>query len=448
MFFGLAAAAVMLQGAAFNYTGPFTDLAVEGAAWGMPSKGLDAAIKIPADGAAIDAIEFDLQGQKWTGKAKLSFHDLKFSGGAITGSVQMVNSSGYALQGVRFDLVEAVESYKDRDAAGKEIIRTRSQPLAEDTPILLGEMPVGHRTPAYAFGGKGLKWGPETLNILVTARVSGLTYLKSILPAHSLSSLEVDSRGRLLIGSGQVQGIYRYQPDTGDIELVTSTPFYRAKLAYDPKAKRIAATMGEDVYHIYSEGGDEIAAPAMPENNGQPAVPRYDKEGSLYVVYWNKICRLKGGIIDLTLDKVDSFELETSLGYDLAADNSIVIGSGSNIFRVDGRSGAGRRLVQGPSARLGRVQGKVNYLRVDPLGQIWSCERTGNEYDTRLAVYDSQGRFLWVFGRGGLAEPGSGEDWHAGQLSAELTGLAFHPDGRVYASTWETANNIKEYSLF
>jgi hypothetical protein len=434
----------------YNYVGKLTDFMNEGAAWGMPSTGLPMQITLSEGGAKISQTKFGLRGPKWTADAPLNLNDLKFASSSLAGSVQFKNSSGFALDAVRFDIVSASERYKGKDAEGKEVVLTRALPLKQESPILFGDMPKDTEAGPFEVKATGLDWKPETVDITVTAKLSGLTFQRTLFDGHPGSWLDLDSKGRLYVGSGHEPGIYRANLTNGSLDLITSTPSSVVPLAINPVDGTIAATwLNSHVFNIYTPGGDEKQTIA---ENGEidgmaswPQMAHYDAKGNLYLMFGTSVVQMAGEKPAFVLKGSGQYEFSGYAEFDVAGDGTIFVASESNVFRFAPGGKSGKKILQGPSPKLGRTHG-IMAIRVDSNGYLWVVDEYDGEFSPRICVFDRDGKFVWTFGRGG---PTHHQDpYYDGQIFGVTKSIAVAPDGRVYVSNDVAEKSVLEFVMF
>jgi len=436
--------------APYNYTGKLIDLMPEGAAWGMPATGIPIQITITENGSKVGPGSFALKGPKWESEAPLKIDGLKFANGTLTGTVQFKNASGCALDAVRFDIVSAAEQYKGKDAQGKEVTITRTQPIAEESPILFGDMPKDVESSGYEVKATGLVWKPETSQITVTAKLSGLTFHKSLFYDHAGSFLGFDLKGRLILGSGQQPALYLADYENDKLDSIASTPSYKVVFGVNPLDGSICAKwMNAHGFSVYSPGGDEKSTVEQHDDQdgmtGWPQMARYDGKGNLYVCFGESVSQLVGGKPSFVLKKAGQYDFAEYLSFDVAKDGSIFVGSDSNVFRFDPGGKNPKKIVQGPDVnKLGRIHG-VQALKLDPLGNVWIADNT-DDFEARCCVFDSNGKFIWTFGRGGEKKPDDG--WLDGQVSRSVNDFAIAADGRAFVACGDQGRSVLYFTEF
>jgi hypothetical protein len=101
------------------------------------------------------------------------------------------------------------------------------------------------------------------------------------------------------------------------------------------------------------------------------------------------------------------------------------------LFRIEAGGKKGKRLLAGPDWHLGALDVPQS-VRLDPAGNVYVAEQgeEGTEA-ARLSVFDKNGRFLRVFGRGGAAP--RADEVLPGQVWRPVD-LAFGEGGRLYVA--------------
>lgn len=437
------------QAAPFNYTGKLTDLLPEGASWGMPKTGLPVQFVLTGKGETVSAPTFSLKGTKWAANADLNFKDVAYADGSLSGGFTFKNGSGFALDGVRFDVVSATERYKGKDAKGADVELTRALPVTEESPILLGDVVKDASVEGAPFKASGLAWKPETIDITVTAKLSGLTYQRVLFPDHANSFIDFDPKGRLILGSGEQSGIYRANLETGTLEQITSTPSYKVQIAVSPTDGTIAARwMNGHGFTFYTPGGDEKSSLDEAESDGRgggPLMPRYDGKGNLYAGFGHTISQFNGDKPAFILKGAGQFEFGEYPQFDVARDGTLYVASDHNIFKFDPGGKNGKLLIKGPNEKLGRIW-DINAIRVDPAGNVWVAEPSWDKFVARVSVFDSNGKLVWVFGRGGDRPMEDG--YYDGQVLPTCTSMVISADGRVYIACGESVKSVIEFIEF
>lgn len=441
----LSALCLLAVAAPYNYTGKLIDLMPEGATWGMPRTGLSVQITITENGAKVAPASFNLKAPKWESDAPLKLEGLKYANGVLTGAVSFKNASGCALDAVRFDIVAASEQYKGAD--GKAV--SRDLPVTEESPILFGDMPKDAQSESFDVKASGLAWKPETTQITVTGKLSGLTFHKVLFEEHVGPFLDLDSKGRLFFGSREKAAIYRGDPEKDTCESVSSTPEAVVQVAVNPLDGTICATwLNSHNFTFYSPGGDEKGMIEEGETdgmNGWPQMGRYDGKGNLYLGFGSYVSQFSGGKPTFVLKQAGQYEFTGYVMFDVAKDGTLFIGSESNVFRFEPGGKGARKILQGPDAKLGRIHG-IQAIRVDPNNCVWVADAADGEFYGRVCVFDSNGKFIWTFGRGGDSHLDEG--FRDGQVSGSVNSMAIGTDGRVFVANYEQSRSVMYFTEF
>ncbi len=435
----------------FNYTGPLTGHMNESATWGTPTNGLPVHLTISDKGAKVSIVDNSLKGDGWKGEAKLDLDGLSYVNGELKGTVAFKNSSGVVLEGLRFDVLGATEAYTAKDATGKEIAMSRAQTISEESPILLGDLQPDQNAGSFPFHASGLKWNPETTGITVTLKLAGIAFLQSIPTEDYNAQLAFDLKGRLLLGSGQREGIYRYDPKSGKQDLLFSVPGTATAMAVHPIDGTIVARWtNSHEYKVYSPSGDDrgtIAENGEAGMDSWPSYPRYDSKGNLYLAFGSNISLFNGGKPTTIINKIAGFDLHDPFTFDVTRDGTIVVASEANIFSITADGKNGKKLVQGPDVKLGRTHG-VSVLRTDASGNIWIADTTDNDFSGRCQVFDRNGKFLMVFGRSAVQRKEDINDVWPGQIPMVTHDFAFAPNGHVFVSGSTESTALYEFAPF
>src|SRR5947209_5058187 len=217
--------ALCLQDAKSHYhmAGPLAQLMEAGVKPGPATNGLAFTLVLGDAGASITPASVELRSKSWRGAAQLNFMGLQYKAGQLTGQVGVQNNAGGALGGLRFDITGAAEQYKDKDAQGKETIKSRSQTISVPTPLVFGDVPTGQASDVFPFMVTGLSFHPETVKIELNGILSGLYYMGTVaLSGFTSKEIAVDSKGRVYLGCGDT-------PIVADAEIGNAKPFGKAE---------------------------------------------------------------------------------------------------------------------------------------------------------------------------------------------------------------------------
>ncbi|MBS1719945.1 MAG: hypothetical protein JST35_05830 [Armatimonadetes bacterium] len=431
----------------FNLRGRFVDLAPEGVAWGSALPGVLSTVTIES-GKVTGPAEFKLAANRWTGPCALKLANLSYANGTLTCSPSLTNGSGKDLTGVRFDIVSATETYEGKDKDGKPVMMTRSMAVAEDSPILFGEMPAGTDAGGFSIQATGLGWKPETRKIEVQVQTSGFTFQRQLFKDHTNCHVATDRKGRLLIGSGQVGTIYRANPDNGEIESVGTVPDYRVSFAVDPTTGNLAASwMGANKFKLLGPGGDEIAE--IPQADGEPGRTgwagdcAFDELGRLYLNFGTSLARFKGSTMTEVVPPPADITDWGIIRFAVEGKGTVYLANRSTVYRI-GEDGKSKKVLFGPDWRPGRLHG-VDAIWIDKATQtlyVGSDHESG--YYARVDAFDLNGKYRFTLGRGNTKPNEAAERWD-GQILAPVSGVV-SPNGTLFVGVYDTYAGVMEYS--
>lgn len=440
----LAAAALYADAGPFSIQGRFVDLAPEGTEWAMPPVGADVRTSFTSADSTGGTSDWNIK----TSSGPIKLHaELKLSSGTVSGSVKIDNTTKTSLDGVRFDIAGAIETYMAKDKDGKDITLTRSQSVSEDSPLLYGDMLDGEKGATFAIKGTGLAWKPETKQIDLILRVSGYMFQRSLFKDHAHSYLAIDHKGRLLVSSAQQQAIYRANLQSGELESVASTPDFKCKLSVNMTDGTITYAAGEKFYQIGPGGQDKGTIDQVDDVRGMvgwPAYSGYDAKGRLYVMFGNAISQLTGSRPSFTLTEASGFQFADYSEMCVAPDGSIFVGTGSSVFRFSEGGKNPKKLVQGVDWRPGRIHGIEALTYDDATKTIWVGSDTEDEFHGRVDAFDANGRFLFTMGRGAYKAPDSETKWPS-QCPFPCS-IAVAPNGNVYVANYDSQTAVQEFA--
>jgi len=188
------------------FAGPLSEVLADGVAVAPVTSGLVFAVTLTNGGASLSGNRFDLRVPGATGPLRLELEDLAFRDGTLIGYVGVRNLTGSALLGLRFDFLEAMESY-DTDAgssARPRVTKTRRQPARLPSPIFLGDEPPDGSSTGFPLQIGPLTFSPETQYVVVTGVVSGFAAGKP-LPLEGLkqpTAVDLDAGSRVYLADG------------------------------------------------------------------------------------------------------------------------------------------------------------------------------------------------------------------------------------------------------
>lgn len=424
----------------FAYSGRIAQFASERAVVAPPSGGIGFTLTIDASGKVVPEAKYALSRPSWNGEASLVLTGMAYEGGSLTGSFQISNASLTVLEGIRVDWVDLVERYKGKDAEGKEVVLTRSKALASDGPWLTADLQPKQSSHVQTFKVSGIVLAPETVDVTLRGSVSGMALVGhlNVNGGEDLFALDFDGRGRLYVTSNANGAIYRMNPDGSGLSTFATLPGGSTSIAVNRSSGEVIAhSWNADRLFRFSATGQDAEGlmqdDEVPGLGGWAWSGRYARDGSLFCVFGGTLSKMAGKKPAFVLEGVGAFKFEEALFYDFGPDGTIWIGTGSTVFRVPADGKGGTRPIIGPSLKLGNVAG-ITALRCDAAGNVYVAERQDAEHYARISVFDGQGRFIRVFGRGDSKPPVNDEEIRTGQIHTQVRSMAFGPDGRLYYS--------------
>ena len=197
----------------FYFCGPLNSLMAEGSKPpASVTKGLAFSVTITDGGKTISAGKIDLSIPNASGPLALSLEELKFQGGKLTARAVIKNNCGTSAQGLRLDVIGAIETYKAAEAAGA--LKTRPQDARLASPLSFGDLEPNEKSDPIAFE-TAISFKPETTQVVVNGVVSGLRYVGAFNIDGLLGGYgaEFDSQGRLYVGDLVGQRVVRASAD-------------------------------------------------------------------------------------------------------------------------------------------------------------------------------------------------------------------------------------------
>jgi len=443
--FALASVAWLLVGVGglpqehvFSYSGPMTKLMADGATVAPVSGGLPFAITVSKDGSVPTQLKFEVGRSSWKAKAAVTFEGLTYTAGTLKGTVKVTNASGLVLEGLRLDIAGATEHYREKGADGKEVVKTRSQPVQVSSPLHFGDLQLGMTTDSLAFEVSGIKVNPETEKVDIAGGLTGLALVAVHNPVPGLTpiSIDFDTAGKVyMVGSG-LEALYRCDADGKNSSAVASLPQTGISVAVDRKANvvYVSVTNQHEFYKFAPSGSDagkvvEIEGTAGFE--GYTGKPRFGHDNRMYVNFAEGVARIAGATPEVIVTKVGAYEFESYLSFDVTPDGAMWVGTKSTIFRVDPDGRNGKRVINGPSTMPGKVNA-ILALRIDKSGMLYIAEDMGSENWPRVSVFDQQGRLVRMFGRGSQKARAEDEEFRTGEIVPGVVDFAFDSAGRLY----------------
>lgn len=424
----------------FAYPGRIAQHASERAVVSPASGGIGFSVTIDAAGKVPPNATFSTGKPIWKGECSITLTGLAFAGGSLTGSFQIANATSTVLEGIRVDWLDQVERYKGKDSEGKEVILTRSKPLANDGPWLTADLQPKQSSHVQAFKTSGIVIAPETVDVTLRGAFSGMALVGhlNVNGGEDLFALDFDGRGRLYVTSNANGAIYRMNPDGSGLSTFATLPGGSTSISVNrTSGEVITHSWNADRLFRFSATGQD--ADGLMQDDEIPGLVgwawsgRYARDGSLFCVFGSTLSKMAGKKPAFVLEGVGAFKFEEALHYDFGPDGTIWIGTGSTVFRVPPDGKGGTRPIIGPSLKLGNVAG-ITALRCDAAGNVYVAERQDAEHYARISVFDSQGRFVRVLGRGDSKPPANEEEFRPGQIHTQVRSMAFGPDGRLYYS--------------
>lgn len=447
----LAVSAASAQESHFSFSGPMSSFMPEGATPGAVTSGLPFAIVLTDNGASISPAEVELRGTGWKGPITLRLAAPKFAGGRLSGTVQLQNGSGSTIEGVRLDILGASEEYKAKDENGNDVVKTRSQAITVASPLLFGDLPLGHLSEPLPLEVSGITFAPETVRVTVSGVLSGLYYIGSmaIPDTHDCRQIDVDSGGRVYVADTGGY-VWRIDPDSKKATVAGTLPSGCYGVAVNPKTGDIyARCLGENrVFHFRPGGDDQGQLTEDAEVDTTGAGVRLDHAGNLWAIVDGGLQRFRRGVKDLEINDANGESLDARL-FDVDAAGNIWVCSNDKLFEFGALGQHAKQVAFGPDWHLGRVMSPIS-CRADADGSVYVLE-SGIQSETereapRISVFDKDGRIIRVFGRGGETDPGQGEPY-PGQL-AYAKDIAFGSGGRVYVVQDDYDNLVMVFSKF
>lgn len=420
----------------FAFSGPLKDLAA-GASVSPVRSGVQFSVTLADGGKSISTGAFDLKVSGSDKPLKLALDGLKYDNGRLSADAKVTNTTGSAVEGVRVDLTGAVETYKAKDENGKDILKTRGQKVGLPSPLYYGDLDADEAAGPFAFDAATISFQPETTQVVVTGVVSGLRYEKTW-PAQDGAryQIDVDSKGAIYVSAGEA--ICRFDAATGGRSDFVKLEANQAALV-DPNTGDIWTVAGNHKVIRFSPDGKEKSKWDA-ETNGLEWVTlglRMDKQGRLYNCGDNNRCIQ---CISPAGKKVWKTELPEDQGYLFDVDSSgrvYASGGDSAVVRLDPDGKNLGVFAGGNDWHPGKIIGPVS-VRIDTRsGLIYIVEsgRDMNEEhklsreEPRISVFDQNGGFVRLWGRGALHQPA---DKKVEGFVYRPTDLAFGPEGRVY----------------
>jgi len=436
----------------FAYIGPLSSLMPEGKTPGSVSAGLPFTIVLKDGGRTVAGGSYDLKIPGADMPLKLTLANLKCDGGHVTAQAKVENGTGSAVEGVRLDISGAIETYKAKDDQGKEVLKTRPQKVAIASPLHFGDIANSQDNGELALDASAVTFAPETTEIAVNGIVSGLRYERALdLPDVATNGqIDVDAKGRVYVSSTAGNQVARIDNDGKNLAVAAKLPDQCKGMAVNRLTGDIAATCGNNgKVFIFAAGGDDKGTIAEAQGlDNYPSWMRYDSKGTL----WGTVTSgpwhfgADGKPIEKVL-KAGDYDINSDSPFDVVSDGTIYVVSDQTLHRISPDRKTARRIAVGPGTKLGQLNAPIA-CRVDPNGNVYVTENDSESCSSRISVFDRQGNFVRVFGRGARTPaPGFPDEYHAAQVLAP-SDVAFGPDGRVYVNTARKADGACHVFVF
>lgn len=417
----------------YFFAGPLKSFMLEGATPGVSTSGLRFSIPIASGGSQIGN-DFELKGPSWDHSIHLHLNEAKFAAGHLTGTVHFKNESGKVLEGLRLDLDGATESYSD---AGQT--KTRAEAATLDSPLLFGDIQAGDDSDAEKLDIGGLSFGPQTKEVDVTLKLSGLAYLGEFKVGgdnFNPGELSVDSKGRVYV-TDHNSGLWRTEADGSQPQLVGKWGDVTDYAFVDPSTgDLIGHESNSHRIIVNSASGEEKGKVPASEDFGRwPTLARADGRGNLYVTEEDHICVYKNGFKTKDVESVDGVSA-SDVRWDVTPDGTVYLPTQGSLYRVAPDLASAKKIAFGPDWHLGRIT-NVASVRVDPAGNIYVLEGAAEGFSEypRVSVFDKDAHFVRVFGRGAKAPKESQDEIVSGGVGKNLYDAAFGADGRFYLTS-------------
>ncbi|CAN5392759.1 hypothetical protein BH11ARM1_BH11ARM1_07790 [soil metagenome] len=422
----------------YVFTGPISKFAIEGSTPGLPTSGLGFSVVVSDGGKTVAPTDFDLKSPDWNSPIHVHLTNPSIQGGRLKATLEMENSSGLVLEGIRFDCDGAIESFDSKDENNKPIVKTRTQPVSIASPILLGDLPSNDHADSQSIDIGDLIFAPETRQISVNLRLSGLTYLRSVKTHEGCGAgrLSLDTKGRIYMSDRE--GMWRCNPDGSDGSLITKYGDYTSEVVVDPKTGEIVGGPGNGVrFTRRSVAGDDLGLiPVNEDFDHTPFYPCFAPNGDLYVRLDSVIVMYRGGKELRRAEKIGTVGLGMEGLFDVDAKGSILLPAEGSLVLISPDWKTTKRISTGPDWHLGRFM-KIDAVRRDSVGNMYVAEKAWDEqqFAPRISVFDANGHFVRVFGRGDRAPASNvAEQLNPGQLLG-IIDMIFGPDGTMYVSS-------------
>ena len=431
----------------FTTVGAMKAFLPEGKVPGKATGGLPFSIVLTDSGKTISGNTFALKLPGTEKSVQVTFLGLMYSDGHLTGQVQIKDTAGSSIEGLRLDIESATETYKAKDAQGLEVIKTRSQNVSLASPLLFGDLKEEEENAPVSFSAGPLSFAPETTQIAVHGKLSGLLYVQSLSfpEASSGGQIDLDAKGRIYLSSVGGNQVARMDNDGKNVVVAAKLPDGCIGMAVNPKTGEIAAncTNHQKIF-LFTAGGDDKGSIGEAQGLDNYAHwQRYDANGVLWSTVNSTLVKFgPDGKAVFKLTKAGEYDLDGDSAFDVTADGTIYTLANKTLFRISPDGKTARRIAIGPGGKLGQLS-EPKSCRVDANGDVYVSEDRSEalKQAARISVFDREGNFVRAFGRGAQTPLADYPDtYYAGQIY-EPADIAFGPAGRVYLSCSRKAEN-------
>lgn len=304
----------------------------------------------------------------------------------------------------------------------------------------------------YPIAASGIAFKPDTTQVVVHARLSGLTYMGGFGGSDQVQArLAAGPNGKLYIGSWQTQAAYVYSPSTGRIDPFATLDGTVSTIACNPVNGDVYLRVwsSHEVKGFTSTGqlketikeSDDSGAAGL---YGWPNAVSFSANGSLWVNFGSTYSKFVAGMPVLVVSKAGSVDLHDGEPME-ASDDFVYVGTNDSVFRFDTAGKSGGKLIPGSETKLGMVHGAYA-LSLDRSGNVWVVEKSDENFLNRVSVFDRDGKFLRSFAHG--AEQIDESSAARGYLRQGIGDVAVGSDGTVYLSNADERQAIQRYVPF
>jgi hypothetical protein len=422
----------------YHFAGPFSQFATEGAVPGSSTSGIAFSVDLSDGGNKIASTHFELKAPEWKEAVWVDFNGAKVEGGRLKGEIKLRNSSGFVLEGLRLDCVGADETYEVKGSNGDVTSRTRNVRVDLASPLLLGDVQAKDSTDTQSLSTSELHFLPETKQVSVHFRLSGLTWLRRFVTHEGCGAgaLSLDSKGRIYMSDRD--GLWRCETDGSGSKLVTKFGDYTSDVVVDPTTDTLFGGPGNGTRFTQRSLADEDLSkiPTDGDFDHTPFSPTIRSNGDLYLKLDADVVVYRGGKEIKRVNKIGDATLATDGYFDVGPNGSLAFVTQGTLYVTDPELTTSKRLTFGPDWHLGRLQA-VAGVRRDAAGNFYVSEYAWDSNlpePWRISVFDKNGHFVRVFGRGDRTPVEGQEEYKDGQLN-DVHDMIFGKDGTVYISS-------------